>query len=252
MRKQLIYDLPIRIFHWVFSALFVVALFIAKAIDDENPAFSYHMMAGLMLGGLVVLRIIWGLIGTKYARFSSFALNPTDLIGHIKGILTGDKKRWSGHNPASSWATLIMLGSAMMLAITGILMTSGAKETFEDVHELFANAFLVTVLLHIAGVLLHALRHQDGIALSMVHGKKQGTDDQPEISGHRPVVALLLIVLMSAFGSYLLINYNTPSQELNFFGKTLQLGENEKEDENHEKKLENGIHREETDNDDDD
>lgn len=245
MRKQLIYDLPTRIFHWGFAGLFVFAFFIAKTVDDENPVFSYHMLAGLMLGGLVTLRIIWGLFGTKYARFSSFALHPKDLIQYLKGILGGNKKRWPGHNPASSWAALIMMGSAMMLALSGILMTTGYKESFEDIHELFANAFLVTVLLHIAGVVLHALRHQDGIALTMINGKKEEIKENSEISGHKPVAALLLIVLMGAFGGYLAKNYNTSTNQLNFFGRSLSLGEDEKEDENDGKKVENKSHHEE-------
>lgn len=230
MRKQLIYDLPTRIFHWDFAGLFVFAFFIAKTVDDENPVFSYHMLAGLMLGGLVTLRLIWGFLGTNYARFSSFMLRPKDLIQYLKGILSGNKKRWPGHNPASSWAALIMMGSAMMLALSGILMTTGYKESFEDIHELFANAFLVTVLLHIAGVVLHALRHQDGIALAMVHGKKEEAEGHAEIAGHKPVAALLLIVLMGAFGGYLAKNYNTSTNQLNFFGKSLSLGEIENED----------------------
>lgn len=251
MKKQLIYDLPTRIFHWTFAGLFIFAFFIAKTIDDENPVFSYHMLAGLMLGGLVALRLIWGVVGTRYARFSSFALRPTDLIEYTKGILTGDKKRWIGHNPASSWAALIMFGSAAMLAVTGVLMSSGAKETYEDAHELFANAFLITVLLHIAGVLLHSFRHQDGIFLTMLHGKKEQTKEGAEITGHRPVAALLLLVLMGTFASYLAKNYNTKTQELNFFGKTLTLGESKKEGENDEKKEENKSHHEESKEDDD-
>jgi cytochrome b len=230
MRKQLIYDLPTRIFHWAFAGLFVFAFFIAKTVDDENPVFSYHMLAGLMLGGLVTLRIIWGFFGTKYARFSSFALHPKELIQYLMGILSGNKNRWPGHNPASSWAALIMMGTAMMLALSGILMTTGYKESFEDMHELFANAFLVTVLLHIAGVVLHALRHQDGIALAMVHGKKEEAAGHTGISGHKPVAALLLIVLMGVFGGYLAKNYNTSTNQLNFFGKSLSLGEIENED----------------------
>jgi cytochrome b len=228
MQKKLIYDLSTRLFHWVFAALFVFAFFVAKTVDDENPVFSYHMLAGLLLGGLVALRLIWGLLGTKYARFSSFALKPKELILYIKGIFSGSKKRWAGHNPASSWAALVMMGSALMLALSGILMTSGYKESFEDIHELFANAFLVTVLLHIAGVALHALRHRDGIALTMIHGKKAQDEGQFEISGHKPMSAILLIVLMGAYGAYLANNYNSTSKQLNFFGKSLTLGENEK------------------------
>lgn len=245
MRKQLIYDLPTRIFHWGFAGLFVSAFFIAKIVDDDNPVFSYHMLAGLMLAGLVTLRLIWGFVGTKYARFSSFAQRPRDLFSYVKGIFTGSKKRWSGRNPASSWATIIMLGSAMILAITGILMTSGLKETLEDAHELFANVFLVTAILHVAGVLLHALRHQDGIALTMVHGKKEEAEGHFEISGHKPIIAIFLVVLMGAFGGYLTKNYNTTTKHLNFFGKNLSLGENDG------KKVENKSHHEELDEDDD-
>lgn len=227
MRKQLIYDLPTRIFHWAFAILFVTAFMIAKTIDDDNPVFSYHMLAGLMLGGLVTLRLIWGLVGTKYARFSSFALHPADLIAYGKGIFTGDKTKWAGHNPASSWGTLAMLAFAAGLAITGYLMSTGSKETFEDVHELLANGFLITVLFHIAGVLLHALRHQDGIALTMVHGKKEEVENEAPISGSKPVVALLFVVLIATYGAYLAKNYDAGKRQLNFFGTTLQLGENE-------------------------
>lgn len=224
MSKKLIYDLPTRLFHWSFAGLFIFAFVIANTVDDESPTFSYHMLAGLLLGGLVALRLIWGLIGSKYARFSTFALRPIDLVSYLKGILTGDKKLWAGHNPASSWAALVMMGSAVMLAVTGYFMTTGYKEEFEDAHELFANAFLVTALLHTAGVIIHSLRHQDGIALSMVHGKKAGTNEDA-ISGQRPVVAILLVILMTGFGSYLYKNYNSDNQELTLLGKTLHLGE---------------------------
>jgi cytochrome b len=230
MRKQLIYDLPTRIFHWSFAGLFVFSFFIAKTVDDENPAFSYHMLAGLMLGGLVMLRLFWGFVGTKYARFTSLALHPRDLVGYGKGILTGSKQRWAGHNPASSWAALIMMTCALMLAVSGILMSSGYKETFEDIHELFANAFLVTVLLHVAGILLHALRHQDGIALTMFSGKKEETTGYSEISSHKPITALVLVMFMAIFGGYLAKNYNASTNELNVFGKILMLGENENDD----------------------
>lgn len=188
------------------------------------------MLAGLMLGGLVVLRILWGFVGTKYARFSSFALHPKDLLHYMKNVMNGNKQTWNGHNPASSWATLIMLFSTIMLALTGILMSSGYKERFEDVHEFFANAFLVTVLFHIAGVLLHAFRYQDGIALTMVHGKKELSDDHTPIPKSKPLASLLLLVLMAAFGASLLKNYNQTTNELNLFGKTLTLGEDEHED----------------------
>ena len=230
MSKRLIYDLPTRIFHWAFVVLFATSFIVAKTLDDENPLFSIHMIVGFLLGGLTLLRIIWGIAGTRYARFSSFALNPANLMSYVKGVFTGDKKRWIGHNPASSWATVIMFISALMLAVTGYLMTSGQKETFEDIHELFANLFLITALFHIAGVALHAIRHQDGIALTMITGKKSHVSEEFGITNQRPVIAFLIIVLMGTYGNYLYKNYDSNNQKLYFLGKTLQLGENENED----------------------
>ena len=227
MRNQLVYDLPLRLFHWLFAALFVVAFLIAKTVDDESAVFSYHMLAGLLLGFIVCLRLIWGVVGTRHARFSGFALHPQDLLKYLKGIVSGDQKRWSGHNPASSWAAILMFALALGLGLTGYLMASGQKETFEDVHEVLANGFLVVVLLHIAGVVLHALRHQDGIALSMVDGAKEDLGTAGAIQSSRPMVALIFVALVAGFGAYLAKNFNRQNQTLHFFGQQLQLGENE-------------------------
>ena len=227
MRNQLVYDLPLRLFHWVFAALFVVAFLIAKTVDDESTIFSYHMLAGLLLGFVVILRLVWGLVGTKYSRFSSFALHPRALVSYFTGILSGDKQKWSGHNPASSWATLLMLALALGIGLTGYLMASGQKETFEDLHELLANGFLVVVLMHIAGVFLHAFRHQDGIALSMIDGAKGVISDSETIKVSRPLVAILFLALVTAFSTHLVNNFNSQTKILNFFGSQLQLGENE-------------------------
>lgn len=80
MRNQLIYDLPMRIFHWLFAGLFIAAFLIAKNVDDESPVFSYHMLVGLLLGFTVLMRILWGFVGTKHSKFTSFALHPKDLV----------------------------------------------------------------------------------------------------------------------------------------------------------------------------
>lgn len=250
MKKHLIYDLPTRIFHWLFAGLFVVAFALAKTIDDDSPIFSYHMLAGFLLGFTVMLRLIWGAVGSQYARFSSFALKPQDLMSYIKGIVSGDKRRWAGHNPASSWAALIMMGLALGLGITGYLLANGQKESFEDIHELLANGFLVIVLLHIAGVILHALRHQDGIGFTMVSGQKPDLPSIKAISSARPGVALVFVLLVASFSMYLAKNYNSQNQSLKLLGNTLQLGEGEEYGERDKKHESDG--KEYNDDDDDD
>ncbi|MCM2281789.1 MAG: cytochrome b/b6 domain-containing protein [Bdellovibrionaceae bacterium] len=231
MRNQLIYDVPTRVFHWLFAGLFVVAFLIAKNVDDESVVYSYHMLAGLLLGFIVLLRLIWGFVGTRHSRFASFALHPRDLMAYFTGILSGDKRKWAGHNPASSWAALVMFGLALGLGLTGYLMSTGQEETFEDIHELLANGFLVVVLMHIAGVVLHAVRHRDGIAMAMLDGAKSGVAQAETISSARPAVALLFVGLVAAFAVQLSNRFDRQNQTLHLFGTTLQLGESEGDDE---------------------
>jgi cytochrome b len=228
MRHSLVYDLPTRIFHWLFAGLFLTAFVIAKTIDSESTTFPIHMLAGMTLSFVVILRIGWGFFGTQHARFSGFALNPSDLLAYLKGILSGDKRRWAGHNPASSWAAMTMILMALGLGATGYLMTSGPnKEDFEDIHELLANGFIIVAIMHVAGITLHTLRFKEMIGLSMVDGKKENVIEKDTISSAHNGVAIILIALVVAFGLNLFKNYNSQTQSLNLFGTILQLGENE-------------------------
>lgn len=225
MRTTFIYDLPTRIFHWLFAGLFLVSFTLAKTVDDESVLFSYHMLSGLLLGGLVVWRIVWGVLGSRHARFTDFSLNPREFKNYLMGIVTGAHRRWAGHNPASSWAALTMFLLSIGLAVTGYLMSTGSKEAFEDVHELMANTFIVIVVLHVSGVVLHSLRHRDAIALSMVDGKKQGIDEKESIRSGRSFSAVVLLALFVSAGIYLFKNFDQTNGSLQVFGQTLQLGE---------------------------
>lgn len=232
MKPQLVYDWPTRLFHWMFAGSFVISFVIAKTVEDDHFWFNFHSLAGLMLCFLVLLRMIWGFVGTRYALFFNFALHPADLISYLKNLLTGQKKRWAGHNPASSWAALVMMLFALGLGVTGYLMTSGPnKENFEDIHEFLANGFIIIVILHILGIILHTLKYKEMIALSMVKGTKVNLVKADSISSSRPVFGILFLIIVLGFGTYLVINYDKNSQTLNFMGTTLQLGEGESENE---------------------
>lgn len=226
MKKYLVYDLPTRLFHWLFAGLFLTGFVIAKTVDDESYWFNYHSLFGLVLGFLVLLRIIWGVFGTKHARFSGFALNPMDLVSYFKGILTGEKRRWAGHNPASSWAGITMMTMAFGLAMTGYLMTSGSdKESFEDVHELLANGLIIVVVLHVVGIVFHTIRHKELIGLSMIDGKKEDIALDQTILTPKAPVGILLIGLVVAFGLHIFKNYNSQTRSLQIFGITMQFDE---------------------------
>lgn len=231
MNKTRVYDVPTRLFHWIFAVLFLFAFIVAKNVDDDSALFSYHMFAGLTLGFVVLLRLIWGIWGSSHARFTGFALHPRHLVQYAKGFFTGHKQKWAGHNPASSWAGLIMMILALGLSITGYLMTSTPnKEDFEDFHEIFANAFMIVVLLHVAGLIIHTLRHRDFIASSMVDGKKSDVRPQEGIPSSHRGIGLVFLLLVSLYGIYLYKNYDSQQGTLNFMGTTLEIGEPQKAD----------------------
>jgi len=225
-RTTLVYDLPTRIFHVLFAGLFVTAFTIAN-VADESAEFPYHMLAGGLLAALVILRLIWGVAGTRYARFSSFELSPRKLIGYFRAMFGGGLRTWAGHNPASSWAALIMIGLAAGLAITGVLMVNG-QEQYEDVHELLANTFLATALLHVAGVVVHRLRHRDGFAFSMVDGRKSAAAAEG-IESARPVAGIAMLAVVAALGAYLLRGFDPATGAVQAFGTTLSLHEADEE-----------------------
>jgi cytochrome b len=233
MNGKRVYDLPTRVFHWIFAGGFLTAFAIANTVDDDGSGFSYHMIAGMVMVFAVIWRIVWGLIGSPHARFTDFVLRPAELFGYLKSSLNGTARFWSGHNPASSWAAIIMMLLALGLGITGYLMISSpVGESLEDVHEVLANSFIVIVLLHIAGIILHTVKHKDPIGKSMVHGDKQHVPDaELPVSSHT-AIGLALLVMSFGVAIYLFDNYNPDSRALSIAGSTWQL--TEFEDDAHE------------------
>lgn len=226
MKRVLAFDLPVRLFHWIFTILFVTALVIANTVDDDSPTFSYHMMAGMTLGFVLFLRIIWGFIGSTYARFNSFMVKPSQLIGYFKEMFRSSTKRYLNHNPASSIAALVMFICVIGLGLTGYRMTTGA-EGIKDVHEFFAQLFVVTAIAHIIGVVYHQVRHRDGMITSMFDGKKDAVDGQKPIESSRNAAGFIFLLLTIGFIWFLNSNFDSTTRTLDVFGTEILLGEHE-------------------------
>jgi cytochrome b len=223
-----VWDLPVRLFHWLLAGSFVGAFAIANLMDDESSLFALHMLLGGVMAFMVLLRVIWGFVGSRYARFGSFTFGPRALLAYLRGAVSGKGERHTGHNPGSSFAVYAMLGLALGLAVTGAGMSRGGK-AFEELHEVLAWAMVAVVGAHVAGIVWHTVRHKDNIALSMVDGHKRGDPAQGIGSSHA-LVALAFLGLTGLWAGALYSGYDARSSQvtLPLVGKTIQLGEGEK------------------------
>ncbi|MFZ0468076.1 MAG: cytochrome b/b6 domain-containing protein [Thiogranum sp.] len=109
-----VWDLPVRVFHWSLVILFTLAYFTG---DEEN---QLHIYSGYAVLGLVLLRILWGFIGTRYARFADFVYKPGSVIEYLKRLKSSSPQRYIGHTPPGGWMILALLASLLVTSATGL------------------------------------------------------------------------------------------------------------------------------------
>jgi cytochrome b len=114
-----VWDVFVRLFHWSLAAAFFIAYF------TENEAMALHVWAGYAVGGLIVLRIVWGFVGTKHARFSDFLFGPFAAWRYLRSLIAFRAKRHLGHSPAGGFMVFLLLAGCLAVVATG-LMTYGA------------------------------------------------------------------------------------------------------------------------------
>lgn len=221
MTRILIWDIPTRLLHWLLASLFVGAFGVANLVDDDSPAFRVHMLMGLVMAFIVLLRVVWGVVGTRWARFGSFLYGPAALVDFLRG-----GRRYAGHNPGAAAATFAILALVLALGATGLMMGRGS-EAAEEVHEVLAWALLGVVGIHLAGVAWHTVRHRENIALSMVDGHKKA-EPGAAIGSARPAVGLLFLALTGAWAASLVGGYDAATGQVTLpVVGAIQLGEGE-------------------------
>ena len=225
MKSILVWDIPTRLFHWLFALSFTVAFITAEA---ESWAAT-HVFTGLLTLGLVGYRVIWGVIGSRYARFSSFLFSPATAIRYLLATGNGNAQRHVGHNPAGSWMIYVMLLLGAGIAIFG-LATLSSEERFEDVHQVLANVAIGVIVAHIVGVAVASMLHGENLPQAMVTGRKQGETEQGIRSG-RPFSALLMLTLVVSFSVVYWQGWNPQERSvtLPFLGAPLVLNEHGEE-----------------------
>ena len=226
MSKILVFDLPVRVFHWLLAALFLGAFVIGTTVDDESSVFAVHALLGAGAGFLVLLRLVWGLVGTRHARFGSLSLGPRRLVRHLTGALAGRGEAGAGHNPATSWFMLLTFAVVLGLGLTGYRLGRG-DESAEELHEALAWAGIALAGIHVAGIAWHLARRRENLAAAMVTGRKTAPREAA-IRSARPVSALVLLALVAGFGAMLVSGFDARAGKLSLPllpGAPLTIGE---------------------------
>jgi cytochrome b len=210
MRSILIWDIPTRLFHWLFAASFAGAWLTA----ESDQWLSVHAFLGYLMLGLIGFRLVWGFAGGHYARFASFLFSPMSGLAYLREMVAGKGARHLGHNPAGAQAIYLLLSLGLVVGVTGMFTLTGEEQQggfgipvsieigrlFKKIHESSATLMLAIVIGHIAGVVAESLLHKENLARSMVTGTKQASGAAPESKPGR-WVGVLLALTVAIYGA---------------------------------------------------
>jgi len=185
----LVWDFPTRIFHWLLVASFIMAYL----TSESERLRDWHMVSGYLLAGLILFRLVWGMIGTKYARFRDFVRGPAEVISYLNGLFNKECKHYIGHNPAGAIAIVLLLTCGLGMGVTGwLLFNDLGGSVVEEGHEVLATTMLTVVIVHVLGVMLSSILHRENLVRAMVTGYKFG-DKSLGIKYQHVLLGLLLL-----------------------------------------------------------
>lgn len=201
-KRNQVWDLAIRGFHWSLVVFFTIAYLSGEEIE------LLHAYAGYVVIGLLVFRLIWGLVGTRTARFTSFIYSPAETLRYARSFVSRNPIHYVGHNPIGAIMVFAMLISLTLTCWTGLKAYAeegkgplahsdislvsvahadddrdhqdGESEYWQEIHESVSNFTLFLVFMHITGVLLASVVHGENLVKSMITGKVEKvvlTDD---------------------------------------------------------------------------
>lgn len=193
IRKVLIWDAPVRVFHWL-----MVFSFAGAYLTAESERWRLvHVTLGYTMVGLVAFRILWGLFGTRHARFSSFVQGPAAIARYLRSLVRGRPEHHAGHNPAGALAIVALLAMTLLVAATGWGTYNEVGPSWEGLHEGVASVMLAIVGVHVGAVVLASWLHRSNLIGAMVTGRRPGSPEEGVRSAWRSVASLMLVAVMA-------------------------------------------------------
>ena len=201
LQRILVWDLPTRVFHWSFALSFAGAYLTAESERYRD----IHLALGYVFLGMLVFRLVWGLVGTDYVRFRAFWFKPAEIVAYLRALLSPQPQHYVGHNPAGGVAIFLLLALGLLISVSGLGLywEIGDEDWFEELHEIAANVMLLVVGVHIAGVLVSSVLHKENLVRAMFNGYKQAVN-AVSIPHHYTWLGISMLVVMLVFlGVYL-------------------------------------------------
>lgn len=212
MKKYLVWDLPTRLFHWLLVALIVAQWLTAELLADS---LDMHMLLGYVTLGLLLFRLLWGLVGSKYARFSDFIYTPKAIVSYLNNP---NSQQSIGHNPLGGLMVLLLLTLVLLQAVSGLFisdevlangpynsaLSSDWIARMEWLHHNVFNWLLYAIAVHIAAIVWYKVVKKQNLLIAMFSGKKAIHKAQ-SIPSSRLLLALVLVLLVSAFIYWLVV-----------------------------------------------
>lgn len=209
-----VWDIPLRLFHWLLMLAVIGAI-----ASGKTQNWFWHEKMGLTVLGLIGFRLIWGVVGTRYARFSSFRLMPRHVIDYIRSRLAGDKSHSPGHAPTGAWATILLLAvlggmagfgtmahndvlfEGPLAAITNGYGAGGFSDTATDWHNALEPVMFAMLAVHIVALLMYRIWLKINLVPAMITGGVTGDEEmslKPFSKTHQITGVILLLAMIAA------------------------------------------------------
>lgn len=225
--RRLVWDLPLRLFHWLFAASLLASWATAEAGFDW---MQWHFYLGYWMMGLLTFRIIWGFIGPRHARFASFLASPPATWRYLRSLVKGETIYTVGHNPAGGLMVVLMLLLAGLQVSTGLFATdeitwSGpyspgvsidTARKLTTIHHINFNLILAAMVLHLGAITFYGLVKKQNLVPAMLTGHKPAAYVPPHeaISSSELIKAVIVCALSAGLVYYILAHAPPPSDSL--------------------------------------
>ncbi len=206
-RRYRLWDLPTRIFHWS-----LVLALIAAVVSGQlgGNLIDWHGRIGLLLVGLLVFRLAWGLLGSTYARFRQFFPTPASLWAYLRGEWRGE-----GHNPLGALSVFGLLGLLTVQVATGLfanddimftgplfeLVDKGLSNRLTGLHHRLSNLLIALVVLHVAAIAYYGHFKKQRLLKPMLTGWKEGEGESARGGGIVMLIVALALAAAAVYGA---------------------------------------------------